>query len=84
MYPLSQAETVAMETYVSESLHQEYIRSSTSPTSSSLFFVKEKEGGLRQCIDYQGLNQITVWYSYQLPLIATAIESINGAHFFTK
>jgi hypothetical protein len=36
------------------------------------------------CIDYQGLNQITVRYSYLLLLIATAIESMDGVHFFTK
>lgn len=42
--------------------------------------VKKKEGGLYQCIDYRGLNQITVWYSYPLTLIATAIES----RFFSK
>jgi hypothetical protein len=75
---------VAMETYVSESLRQGYIRSSSSSASSSLFFVKKKEGGLRPCIDYRGLNQITVRYSYPLPLTATAIESMHGAHFFTK
>jgi hypothetical protein len=47
VYPLSQAEMVAMETCVSESLRQGYIRSSTSPVSSSFFFVKKKDGGLR-------------------------------------
>ena len=77
MYPLSQAETVAMETYVSESLEQRYIRPSTSPASSSLFFVKKKDGGLCPCIDYRGINQITVRYSYPLPLIASAIESMH-------
>jgi hypothetical protein len=82
VYALSQEETAAMETYVSESLHQGYIRSSTSPASLSFFFVKKKDGGLRPCIDYRGLNQITV--SYLLPLIATAIESMHGARFFTK
>jgi hypothetical protein len=65
VYPLSQAEMEAMETYVFESLLQGDIRSSTSPASSSLFFVK-KEGGLRPCIDYRGLNQITVSPSYLL------------------
>ena len=65
MYPLSQAETEAMETYVSESLRQQYIRSSISPVSSSFFFVKMKEGGLRPCIDYRGLNQNTMRYSYR-------------------
>uniref|UniRef100_A0A8K9UBG3 ribonuclease H n=1 Tax=Oncorhynchus mykiss TaxID=8022 RepID=A0A8K9UBG3_ONCMY len=84
VYPLSQEETVAMETYVAESLRQVYIRPSASPVSSSFFFVKKKEGGLRPCIDYRGLNSITVGFSYPLPLIATAVESFHGARFFTK
>uniref|UniRef100_A0A4W5NFV0 ribonuclease H n=1 Tax=Hucho hucho TaxID=62062 RepID=A0A4W5NFV0_9TELE len=73
-----------METYVSESLEQGYIRPSTSPASSSFFFVKKMDGGLPPCIDYRGINQITVRYSYPLPLIASAIKSMHGAHFFTK
>uniref|UniRef100_A0A673Z540 Gypsy retrotransposon integrase-like protein 1 n=1 Tax=Salmo trutta TaxID=8032 RepID=A0A673Z540_SALTR len=84
VYPLSQEETAAMETYVAESLRQGYIRPSKSPVSSSFFFVKKKEGGLRPCIDYRGLNSITVGFSYPLPLIATAVESFHGARFFTK
>jgi hypothetical protein len=75
VYPLSQAETEAMETYISESLRQGYIPLSNSPSSEFLFC----EGDLRPCIDYRGLNQITVRYSYPLPLIATVIESMNGA-----
>ena len=47
-----------METYVSDSLRQGYIRSSTSPVSPSFFFVKKEEGALRPCIDYRGLNQV--------------------------
>ena len=72
-----------METFVTESLRQGYIRHSISPVYSSFFFLKKKkkEGGLCPCIDYRGLNQITVKYSYPLPLIASMTES--GAHFFT-
>uniref|UniRef100_A0A4W5K2I5 ribonuclease H n=1 Tax=Hucho hucho TaxID=62062 RepID=A0A4W5K2I5_9TELE len=84
VYPLSQEETAAMETYVAESLGQGYVRPSTSPASSSFFFVKKKDGGLPPCIDYQGINQTTVRYSYPLPLIASAIESIHRARFSTK
>ena len=82
MYPLSREETVAMETYVTESLGQGYIRPSISPVSSNFFFVKD--GGLRPCIDYRGLNQITVKYSYPLPLITGVTESLHGARIFTK
>jgi hypothetical protein len=42
------------------------------------------DGGLHPCIDYRGLNKITVRYSYPLPLITTAIESMHGARFFPK
>ena len=48
------------------------------------FFVKKKDGGLHPCIDCRVLNQITVRYSYPLPLIATKIESMHGVRFFTK
>uniref|UniRef100_A0A4W5QCZ4 ribonuclease H n=1 Tax=Hucho hucho TaxID=62062 RepID=A0A4W5QCZ4_9TELE len=81
--PRSHVYTLSQETYVSESLGQGYIRPSTSPASSSFFFVK-KDGDLRPCIDYRSINQITVRYSYPLPLIASAIESMHGARFFTK
>ena len=46
--------------------------------------MKKKDGGLHPCIDYRGLNQITVRYSYSLPLIATAIESMHRVRFFIK
>jgi hypothetical protein len=55
-----------------------------STMSSSFFFVRKKEGGLHPCIDYRGLNSITVGFSYPLPLISSAVESFHGACFFTK
>ena len=55
-----------------------------SPVSSSYFFVKKKEGGLHLCIDYRGLNSVTVGFSYSLPLISTFVESFHGARFCTK
>ena len=54
------------------------------PSPQGYFFVKKKEGGLRPCIDYRGLNSITVGFSYPLPLVDMAVESFHGALFFTK
>ncbi|KAI4881834.1 hypothetical protein NFI96_012615 [Prochilodus magdalenae] len=48
-----------METYIKEALDLGYIRPSTSPAAAGFFFVKKKDGGLRPCIDYRGLNAIT-------------------------
>ncbi len=84
IYPLSLPEQKAMEEYIEEALNQGYIVPSTSPAASSFFFVAKKDGGLRPCIDYRKLNQITVKYRYPLPLVPAALEQLRGATIFTK
>ncbi|KAK3569703.1 hypothetical protein QTP86_003321, partial [Hemibagrus guttatus] len=84
IYPLSVPEEKAMEEYIKEALAQGYIRPSTSPAASSFFFVAKKDGGLRPCIDYRALNQITVKFRYPLPLVPAALEHLRGATIFTK
>ncbi|KAI4899740.1 hypothetical protein NFI96_016540 [Prochilodus magdalenae] len=84
VYPLTQAEDQAMEEYIQEALAQGYIRPSTSPAAAGFFFVKKKDGGLRPCIDYRGLNAITKPFSYPLPLVPVALEQLRGATIFTK
>lgn len=62
-----------MKHYIDEELSKGFIRPSTSPASAGFFFVKKKDGGLRPCIDYRGLN-ITYKY-YPLPLVpATRVK----------
>ncbi len=46
--------------------------------------MKKKDGSLRPCIDYRGLNNITVKNTYPLPLMSSALERLQGASFFTK
>ncbi|KAK3548457.1 hypothetical protein QTP70_013156 [Hemibagrus guttatus] len=84
IYPLSVPEEKAMEEYIKEALAQGYIRPSTSPAASSFFFVAKKDGGLRPCIDYRALNQITVKFRYPLPLVPAALEHLRGATIFMK
>ncbi|KAI4874604.1 hypothetical protein NFI96_006457, partial [Prochilodus magdalenae] len=84
VYPLTQAEDKALEEYIREALAQGYIRPSTSPAAAGFFFVKKKDGGLRPCIDYRGLNSITKPFAYPLPLIPFALEQLRGATVFTK
>ncbi|KAJ7986713.1 hypothetical protein DPEC_G00342750 [Dallia pectoralis] len=73
-----------MSLYIDEALQQGAIRPSTSPAASSFFFVKKKDGGLRPCIDYQGLNDITVKNRYPLPLIPAALEQVGQASIYSK
>ncbi|KAL0157329.1 hypothetical protein M9458_048575, partial [Cirrhinus mrigala] len=60
IFPLSQLESEAMKKYIEEELAKGFIRPSTSPAAAGFFFVKKKNGSLRPCIDYRGLNDITI------------------------
>ncbi|KAI2648707.1 Transposon Tf2-6 polyprotein [Labeo rohita] len=84
IYPLSHPESEAMNNYIQEELAKGFIRPSTSPFSAGFFFVKKKDGGLRPCIDYRALNDITIKYRYPLPLVPSALEQLRSARFFTK
>lgn len=84
LYSLSAPEREALEKYLSESLDAGTIVSSSSPAGAGFFFVKKKDGSLRPCIDYRGLNDITVKNRYPLPLMSSAFEVLQGAQFFTK
>ncbi|KAL0202703.1 hypothetical protein M9458_000721, partial [Cirrhinus mrigala] len=74
----------AMNTYIQEELAKGFIRPSTSPALAGFFFVKKKDGGLRPCIDYHALNDITIKYRYPLPLVPPALEQLRTAKIYTK
>ncbi|KAL0199478.1 hypothetical protein M9458_008018, partial [Cirrhinus mrigala] len=61
-----------------------YIRPSTSPAAAGFFFVEKKDGGLRPCIDYRGLNSVTVKYRYPLPLVPSALAQLREARIYSK
>ncbi|KAK3519218.1 hypothetical protein QTP70_022210, partial [Hemibagrus guttatus] len=78
------SENKAMDDYIKEALAAGHIRPSTSPAAAGFFFMGKKDGGLRPCINYSGLNAITVRYSYPLPLVPAALEQLQGASIFIK
>uniref|UniRef100_A0A669CB49 Gypsy retrotransposon integrase-like protein 1 n=1 Tax=Oreochromis niloticus TaxID=8128 RepID=A0A669CB49_ORENI len=73
-----------MEKYINESLAAGLIRPSSSPVAAGFFFVAKKDKSLRPCIDYRGLNNITIKNKYPLPLLTSAYELLQGATVFTK
>jgi hypothetical protein len=72
-----------MEAYIKENLAKGFIRHSKSPAGAPCFFVKKKDGSLRLCVDYRGLNKITVKNRYPLPLITDLVRQLSNAKFFT-
>lgn len=69
LYSLSIPERKATDEYIQGALSAGIIRPSSSPAGAGFFFVEKKDKTLRPCIDYRGLNDITVKNRYPLPLI---------------
>ena len=49
-----------------------------------MLFVKKKYGSLRMCIDYRGLNKVTIRNKYPLPRIDGLFDQLSGAEWFSK
>ncbi len=82
IYNLSEKELETLRSYLETQLKQGSIRPSTSPAEAPIFFVPKKDGTLRLCVDFRGLNQITKKNRYPLPLISESIDHIPCATYF--
>lgn len=73
-----------MEAYITDSLAADLICLSSSPVGAGFFFVDKKDKTFCSCIDYRGLDDITVKNKYQLPLLEPTLSSLHEASVFTK
>ncbi|GBG61176.1 hypothetical protein CBR_g19252 [Chara braunii] len=69
VYRMSPRELEKLRKQLDELLEKGWIRPSSSPFGAPVLFVPKKEGELRMCIDYRGLNAITVKNAEPLPRI---------------
>ena len=84
IYSLSQNELAALKEYIDENLAKNFIRHSKSPAGAPILFVKKKDGSLRMCVDYRGLNKITIKNRYLLSLISGLFDQLNQAKIYIK
>jgi transposase InsO family protein len=83
LYSLSEAELVVLREYLRKYLERGWIRHSRSPAGAPILFVKKKDGSLRLCVDYRGLNNVTVKNRHPLPLINESLDRLALARWFT-
>lgn len=84
IYALSDTELKTLKAYLDENLKKGFITHSDSPAAAPILFVKKKDGSLRLCVDYRGLNAITIKNRYPLPLIPELLDRLKSAQIFTK
>jgi hypothetical protein len=83
-YRVSRPELVELKKQIDELLEKGYIWPSTSPWAAPVLFVEKKDGTRRMCIDYRGLNEVTIKNKYPLPRIEDLFDQLRGASVFSK
>ncbi|GBG59645.1 hypothetical protein CBR_g49909 [Chara braunii] len=84
VYRMSPRELEELRKQLDELLEKGWIRPSSSPFGAPVLFVPKKEGEQRMCIDYRGLNAITVKNAEPLPRIDDHLDRVQGAKYFSK
>ena len=78
-------ELQVLREYLDTMLKSGKIRPSKSPAGAPILFVPKDHGrGLRLCVDYRGLNKVTILNCYPLPLMNELCDRVKGAKIFTK
>ncbi|GJP38824.1 hypothetical protein CLOM_g23232 [Closterium sp. NIES-68] len=81
---LTQPELDELRRQLDYLLEKGFVRPSTSSFAAPILFTPKKDGGLRMCIDYRALNQVTIKSRYPIPRADELLDQLRGAKFFSK
>ena len=65
---------MVLKEWLEENLRKGFIWELKSPTSAPILFTPKKDGGLQLCVDYRGLNAVTIKNQYPLPLVIEIMD----------
>jgi hypothetical protein len=66
IYSLTPEELKVVREYIEANLKKQFIRHSQSSCSAPILFTKKSDGTPRLCVDYRGLNKLTIKNRYSL------------------
>lgn len=81
---MSQRENEVIKAQIDDQLAKGNIRSLVLLAAAPVLIVKKPNGSLRVCLDYRGLNALTIKSRYPIPLIQETLNRILGKEQFTK
>ena len=84
IYSLGPVELETLKTYIKTNRVNSFIRPSKSPAGAPILFNWKPDRSLRLCVDYWGLNNITIKNRYPLPLIGEFLDRLGQARRFTQ
>ena len=84
IYSLGPVELETLKTYIETNLANGFIHPSKSPAGAPILFDRKPDGSFRLCVDYRGLNNLTIKNRYPLPLIGESLDWLGWATRFTQ
>ena len=84
IYSLEPVELETLKAYIETNLANGFIRPFKSPARAPILFDRKSDGSLRLCVNYQGLNNLTIKNRYPLPLIGESLDRLGRAKRFTQ
>ena len=84
IYNLSRKELDILREYLDTALEKGWIRPSKSPAGAPILFVPKADGTMRLCVDYRGLNKVTIKNRYPIPLVSEMLDRLLKVKVFTK
>ena len=75
-YRMAPAELKELKIQLQDILEKGFIRPSHSPWGAPVLFARKKDGTMRLCIDYRGLNKVTIKNKYPLPRIDDLFDQL--------
>ena len=73
-----------LKAYIKNNLANNFIRLLKSITRAAILFDKKLDGKLRLCVDYQGLNNLTIKNRYLLPLVGELLDQLGRVWHFIQ
>ncbi len=83
IYSLGPMELETLKAYIENNLANGFIRCSKFLTKTPILFDKNPDSSLRLCVDYWGLNNLTIKNRYILSLVGESLDWLGRAQHFT-
>ena len=84
IYSLGPVKLETLKAYIETNLANGFIRPSKSSAGAPILFDRKSNGSLQLCVNYQGLNNLTIKNQYPLPLIGESLDRLGRHKRFTQ